>query len=61
MISGKGMRPGDIVTAMNGITIEVCQYFLNALFRILLSEVDFACFLSRINVRGKLDPYERLY
>lgn len=23
MISGKGMRPGDIVTAMNGITIEV--------------------------------------
>ena len=23
MISGRGMRPGDIVTASNGITIEV--------------------------------------
>jgi leucyl aminopeptidase len=24
MISGTGMRPGDIVTASNGKTIEVC-------------------------------------
>lgn len=28
MISGKGMHPGDIVTASNGITIEVYSSFL---------------------------------
>jgi leucyl aminopeptidase len=27
MISGTGMRPGDIVTASNGKTIEVCFFF----------------------------------
>jgi leucyl aminopeptidase len=26
MISGTGMRPGDIVTASNGKTIEVCFF-----------------------------------
>jgi leucyl aminopeptidase len=31
MISGTGMRPGDIVTASNGKTIEVCffQHIIN--------------------------------
>ena len=28
MISGTGMRPGDIVTASNGKTIEVWIYYI---------------------------------
>ena len=38
MISGTGMRPGDIVTASNGKTIEVNTLLVASVFEIKISE-----------------------
>lgn len=42
MISGKGMHPGDIVTASNGITIEVYSSFL--FLDICHCEILYSCY-----------------
>jgi hypothetical protein len=42
MISGKGMHPGDIVTASNGITIEVYSSFL--VLDICHCEILYSCY-----------------
>lgn len=52
MISGTGMRPGDVITASNGKTIEVSELFLFLKVRFLLSVLRCAncgCWCVQVN------------